>query len=249
MRRERLPLRSIGKQRWLDQHDTASWLAPTHGWVIAHDHKPFHVAWLPQRQLWALIGMVIQARVADPQEMAVVRLPFDRVSRQMVVSVLQRQHILEDIDERAFAGQSLLTIEQEVAEPGIACFRQGACFADRLKGPGAQIRLRLHAFDPPQNSRRGIASIIALLVGHMLLKVVILVPLLMRGQQIFPGVRFLEAPVGHTSLHVEHTFYIILIGFPLFDLFLLDPKLCADLAGRVRDEHTAIVRDQHFGAP
>ncbi len=83
MRRERLPLRPIGKQWWLDQHNAASWLAPTHGWISANAHKPLDVAWLPQWQLRALIGMIVETRIANPQDMAVVSLPFDRVPRQL----------------------------------------------------------------------------------------------------------------------------------------------------------------------
>ncbi len=40
------------------------------------------------------------------------------------------------------------------------------------------------------------------------LKVVIAVPLLMRRQQVFPGVGFFEAPVSHPPLDVYYVEYI-----------------------------------------
>lgn len=122
-------------QRRLDQQDASFSAAPAHGWRAADDHKPFHVAWLPQRQLWTLVGMVIQTRVAHAQEVPVVWLPFNGVARQGILPIFQCQRVLKNIDQRLFARQSLLAIEQEIPESGIACFRQGACLTDRLKGP------------------------------------------------------------------------------------------------------------------
>lgn len=163
--------------------------------------------------------MVIETWVAHAQEVGVVRLPFNRVARQGMFPVLERQHILEDVDERAFARQSLLAIQQEIAESGIARFRQGACLAERGEGSVHQVRLRLHAFDPLEHSGRTVTSVIPLLMGHMALEIVIVHPLLMRGQQVFPGVRFLEAPIRHSSLDV----YYVELAFPNFHLagFLL----------------------------
>ncbi|WP_307811386.1 IS110 family transposase [Ktedonospora formicarum] len=52
-------------------------------------------------------------------------------------------------------------------------------------------------------------------MSHMLLKIVILVPLLMSSKQIFPCLRVFKSPIGHTPLHIEYCFYIILIRFAL----------------------------------
>jgi hypothetical protein len=62
-------------QRRLDQQNASFSAASVHEWRAADDHKPFHVAWLPQRQLWTLVGMVIQTRVAHTQELLVGWLP------------------------------------------------------------------------------------------------------------------------------------------------------------------------------
>ncbi len=52
-------------------------------------------------------------RVARTQEVCVMRLPLHRVTRQGMISVLQRQHVLEDIDEGLFAEQSLAHVAFE----------------------------------------------------------------------------------------------------------------------------------------
>ena len=106
-----LALRSRSPQRGLDYQKASLFAAPARWGSRADDHKPFDIPWLPQRQLGTLVGMVIQAWVADPQEVVIIRLPFHRVARQGVVSVFQRQHILEKVDERAFARQPLLAVE------------------------------------------------------------------------------------------------------------------------------------------
>jgi hypothetical protein len=80
-------LRDIRPQWGLDQHDAAPSLASPHWWGVADDHKPFHFAWLPQRQLWTLIGMVIETGVAHTQEMAIVGLPFDGVAGQGILPI------------------------------------------------------------------------------------------------------------------------------------------------------------------
>src|SRR5271157_1640580 len=109
-------------QRRLDQQHPPFFPAPVRLWISADNHKPLPFARLPQRQLRTLIGMVREARVAHTQEVCVIGLPLHRVTRQGMISVLRRQHVLEDIDEGLFAGQSLLTREQEITESGITSF-------------------------------------------------------------------------------------------------------------------------------
>jgi hypothetical protein len=105
---------------------TASALFPGAGatpGISAENHKPLHFARFPQRQLRTLIGMVCHLRVAHTQEVCLMRLPLHRVTRQGMISVLQRQYVLEDSDEGLFAGQSLLTREQEMTASPTFYFR------------------------------------------------------------------------------------------------------------------------------
>jgi hypothetical protein len=125
-----LALRDTRPQWWLDQHEAAPLLTSPHGWIGADDDIPFHLSWLAQGSLRALIGVIEQARVAHAQEVAIFRLSLHGIPRQGMFPVLQRQHILEDVDERLVAHQSLFPIEQEIAEPGIACLRQRSRLAD-----------------------------------------------------------------------------------------------------------------------
>ncbi len=62
---------TVGKQWRLDQDYASSWLAETHRWVIAKNDKPFHFAWCPQRQLRAVIRVIVQTRVAHPKQMSI----------------------------------------------------------------------------------------------------------------------------------------------------------------------------------
>jgi hypothetical protein len=49
-----------------------------------------------------------------------------------------------------------------------------------------------------------VAAILALFVGKMVLVVEIEQPLLMGGQQVFPGLGALKMPVGEPSLRVNY---------------------------------------------
>jgi hypothetical protein len=49
--------------------------------------------------VWALVGLIVEAWVANPQEMFVVRLPLDGIFRQEVLSVLQSQRVLNPFSE------------------------------------------------------------------------------------------------------------------------------------------------------
>jgi hypothetical protein len=194
----------IGKQWRPDQHHVALALAPSRVGVRANDDMPFHFAWLPQRHLRVRVRMLIEARIPDTQEVSHVWLPFDGIPREGSLSVLQRQGLLENSDQGLLARQSLFAIEQEMAKLGIAGPGQCAGFTDRREGTIHQVRLCLHAFDPPQNGGRTVTAIFSLFVGHVFLKIVIAVPLLMCRQQVFPGVCFFEAPVSHPPLNVNY---------------------------------------------
>src|SRR5215472_17829869 len=84
MRGERMESaeRLIRPQWRLDEQNAAPSLAPPYSWGVAYDHKPLHFAWLPQRQLRTLIGMVIQARISHAQEVLGVLLPLHGIARQ-----------------------------------------------------------------------------------------------------------------------------------------------------------------------
>jgi hypothetical protein len=96
-----------------------------------------------------------------------------------MLTILQRQYILEDVDERLSGCQPLLAIQQEITEPCISRFRECPRLTDSGKHPIDQIRLRLHPCDPTEHSRRRMAAIISLLMSQVFLEIVILVPLLM----------------------------------------------------------------------
>ena len=86
------------------------------------------------------------------------------------------------------------------------------------------LRLWLHAFDPPQNSRGAMTAILAVCVGKMVLVVEIEQPLLMGCQQVFPGLRVLKMPVGEPSLRIEIRLKVRLPGLPLLNFHFLDAR-------------------------
>ena len=65
--------------------------------------------------------MIVEARVAHPAKTFVIGLPLDRISREGILPIFERQGILKDIDKRFLSGQPLLAIEQKVAKFGVAC--------------------------------------------------------------------------------------------------------------------------------
>ena len=47
--------------------------------------------------------MIVEARVAHPQEMSIIWLPFDRVFRQRVLPIFKSEGILKNVDQYLFA--------------------------------------------------------------------------------------------------------------------------------------------------
>ncbi len=124
--------------------------------------------------------MVIETRIANPQEMFVVRLPFDRIFRQGLLSVFQCEGVLKDVDQRLFACQSAFPIEQEIAKASISRFRKRSGFANGREGAVHVVWFKLLSRHPAQNLRRRVTTIFPLFVREVFLVVVIQDPLFVR---------------------------------------------------------------------
>ena len=66
--------------------------------------------------------MVIQTGVTHACEVFVVGLPLNGIPRQGMLTILQRQYILEDVDERLSGCQPLLAIQQEITNLAYPAF-------------------------------------------------------------------------------------------------------------------------------
>src|SRR5690349_8967109 len=70
---------AVFEQRELEKDQALLLVASAVG-LCAQDHIPFHRTGWPQLQLRTLIGMVVQAWIADAPQMLLVGLPLDRVT-------------------------------------------------------------------------------------------------------------------------------------------------------------------------
>ncbi|MFL5667616.1 MAG: hypothetical protein ACJ8BW_40665 [Ktedonobacteraceae bacterium] len=113
---------------------------PSAHWCrFANDHKPLNVAGVPQFELCRQVAVVIQARVAHPAKMALIRLKFHRVARELLLVVIQDEHILEDINLDRLSGQVPFPVQQEVPEARIPRFVESARFTVELAFPNFQL--------------------------------------------------------------------------------------------------------------
>src|SRR5260370_407840 len=205
---------------------------------------PFDLTGFPKRQLRTLIGMVVETRIPYAHEMLVIRLPLNGVARQEVFSILECEDILKNVDEGLLARQSLLPVEQKIPKASIASFSESTRLANGRENPIHQIGLRLHPFDPAQNSCGAVAAILAMFMCEMVLVVEIKEPLLMCSQQVFLGLSVFKMPVSAHSLSIEICFNIGLRGLPLLNFHFLDAERLVDPYGVVRAEPAAAVTYQ-----
>src|SRR5437667_6981039 len=95
--------------------------------------------------------MIVETRIAHPQEMFVVWLPLQRIFRQGMFSIFQRQDVLNDVDQRLLTRQSAFTIEQEILEAGITRSRKRSCLANGREGAVHVVWLKLLPCHPAQD--------------------------------------------------------------------------------------------------
>jgi hypothetical protein len=87
------------------------------------------------------------------------------------------------------------------------------------------------------------------IMGLVFLVVIIPKPLLMRRQQVLPGLGFFEVPVSEPSLHIEGGLDITGPGLATGNLLFLDAKLVIDSHHVVRAVDAPGVRDEHLWHP
>ena len=92
--------------------------------------------------------MLVEARVANTQEMFVVRLPLDRIFRQGLLSVLQSKRVLKDVEQRLFACQTTFPIEQEIPKASITRSRKRPDLANGRESAVHRVRFKLLARHP-----------------------------------------------------------------------------------------------------
>src|SRR5258707_10580675 len=107
--------------------------------------------------------MIIEARIAHPQQMFIVWLPFDRIFGEGMLSVFQGECVLKDIDQRLFARKMAFPIEQEIPKACVPCLRKPPCLANRRKGTIHVVRFKLLSSDPAEDFRWRMTAILTLL--------------------------------------------------------------------------------------
>ena len=65
--------------------------------------------------------MIVEARIANPQQMFVIWLPFYGIFCQGMLAVLQCQGVLKNVDQGLLARQTAFTIEQFLLVDVIIC--------------------------------------------------------------------------------------------------------------------------------
>src|SRR5260370_2206257 len=117
--------------------------------------------------------MLVEARVANTQEMFVVRLPLDRIFRQGLLSVLQSKRVLKEVDQRLFACQTTFPIEQEIPKASVPCLRQRSRFANGREGSIQVVWFKLLSRHPAQDLCWRMTTIFPFFVREVFLIVVI----------------------------------------------------------------------------
>ncbi|GLV55855.1 hypothetical protein KDH_26990 [Dictyobacter sp. S3.2.2.5] len=92
--------------------------------IGADNHKPFHLSKQPKFQLERMIGVLMQARIAHPQEVMIVRLPFGRVPRARFFLVFKSEQILENSHCRFLPCQASFPREEKISERDVAVVSQ-----------------------------------------------------------------------------------------------------------------------------
>src|SRR5712692_796847 len=95
--------------------------------------------------------MVIETRIANPQQMFVVRLPLDGIFRQGLLSVFQGERVLKDVDQRLFACQTTFPIEREIPKASITRSRKRPGFANGREGAVHVVWFKLLSRHPAQD--------------------------------------------------------------------------------------------------
>ena len=111
--------------------------------------------------------MIVEARIANPQQMFVVRLPLDGIFRQGLLSVFKSQRVLKDVDQRLFACQTTFPIEQEIPKACVPGLRQRPDLANSREGAVQVVRFKLLPRHPTQDLCRGMTTIFPLFVGEV----------------------------------------------------------------------------------
>lgn len=108
-----------------------------------NNRKPLDFRTWPEVELGTLIGVIVETWVSHSSEAFVVRLPLYRILRERMLIIFQGKRLLKDSDEHFVSRKATLAIEEKITETRVACFCQGACFADGRKGAVQIIRLKL----------------------------------------------------------------------------------------------------------
>src|SRR5258708_32228535 len=112
------------------------------------NHKPFDSLRRPEVYLWALVGMIVEARIANPQQMFVVRLPLDGIFGQGLLSVFKSQRVLKDGDQLLFSCQTTFPIEQEIRKPSVPGLLQLPDLAISREDDDQDVRVKYYPRRP-----------------------------------------------------------------------------------------------------
>jgi hypothetical protein len=101
---------------------------------------------------------------------------------------------------------------------------------------------------PRRAPRRAAGRRVALPVRPVILIVVTDDPVVVGREELRPGRRPAEIPIGHAVLHIEGGLDVVLPRLPAVDLLLADPQGVVDPQRLLGLEDAAAVADQHLGA-
>src|SRR5579871_4767114 len=136
----------------------------------------------------------------------------DAIPGQLDGLVFHLEGALIDPHGHLLVREATLAVEAPAAEADIAELIERAGELGRVKHPIQHAFWIDGPLDPAQHCCRRVAAILPLLMGEMVLVIVIVDPLLMRSQEIGPGLSLLESVIERTAVYREHTFNVILPG-------------------------------------
>ncbi len=108
--------------------------------------------------------MVVETRIANPQQMFVVWLPLHGIFGQGMLPIFQGKLVLENIDQSLLACQTVFTIEQEIPKASIPRLGKPSCLANRRKSTIHVVRFKLFSRHPTEDLCWRMTTIFSFLV-------------------------------------------------------------------------------------
>lgn len=103
-----LSLCPIRKEWELHHHEVAFAFAVAYRWGVANDHESLHRTLRPKFLLRRLIGMLENLGISYPREVPIIRLPLNRVTRELFLLIIDEIVTSQSGRERSAPDPGLL---------------------------------------------------------------------------------------------------------------------------------------------